>query len=82
MMVGGQDITLRAQKIFVDGQPVPVTADYTMRWVEDPGGSVIPVLYFQGRRLASKGWSVVLDVDVSKDKYVTDPKYGGSANAC
>jgi FkbM family methyltransferase len=72
------DIGLAAAKptplqLAIDGVEVPVGAEVSLRWVEQPGGSPRAALYRGGKRV-TRAWSLKLSIDMPADAA------GGNAN--
>jgi hypothetical protein len=57
----------------IDGKEVPLSARYSLRWVNIPGGPAEAVLYQDGKRVVA-AWSLTLRVERPADPY------GGNAN--
>jgi hypothetical protein len=59
--------------LVIDGQEVPLSARYCLRWVDVPGGPPESVLYQDGKRVVA-AWSLTLRVEEPADPF------GGNAN--
>jgi hypothetical protein len=68
-------IATTSYRLAIAGHEVPLTADYSIRFVENNGGRTTPVLYFQGHRVV-KAWTIELVHEEPADKH------GGNANTC
>jgi ADP-heptose:LPS heptosyltransferase len=60
-------------RLLVDGNPTPLGADYTLRWVDQPDSEAQPVLYHRGKRI-TRAWSLDLSTQCPADAH------GGNAN--
>lgn len=67
------EVIVNVGRLAIDGLPVELCADYSLRWVDCPGRPAEPELYFRGRRVV-KAWSISLQAERVADRY------GGNAD--
>lgn len=60
-------------EVIIDGVPIKIDANYSLRWVEKSDAPAFPVLYFRGKRVV-KSWQIKLWHNMPEDPY------GGNAN--
>ncbi len=60
--------TQSVSQLSIDDIAVPITADYSLRFVEYPDRPAEPVLYFKGRRVI-KAWTLKLSHEQPADPW-------------